>query len=67
MHRKNAKEILHANIRYCEILMRILARFVDGKEFKKAYMQRVDDFESEEEIMMNRIILRKYLRELVVN
>ena len=47
--------------------MRILARFVDGKEFKKAYMQRVDDFESEEEIMMNRIILRKYLRELVVN
>lgn len=47
--------------------MRILARFVDGKEFKKAYMQRVDDFESEEEIMMHRIILRKYLRELVVN
>jgi hypothetical protein len=63
----NAKEILHANINYCNILMRILARFNDGKDFKKAYMQIVDDFETPDELMMNRIKLRKYLRELVVN
>lgn len=67
LHRKNAKEILNANINYCNILMRILARFNDGKDFKKSYMQIVSDFETEDSLMMNRIILRKYLRELMVN
>lgn len=47
--------------------MRVLARFNDGKDFKKAYMQIVEDFEKTDEIMPNRIRLRKYLRELVVN
>ena len=47
--------------------MRILARFADGKEFKKAYMGIVEDFETKEEIMSNRIKVRKYLRELVIN
>ena len=30
-------------------------------------MRRVEEFESEDEVMMNRIKLRKYMRELVVN
>lgn len=34
LHRMNAKEVLNANIRLCEILMRILARFNDGRNFK---------------------------------
>jgi disulfide oxidoreductase YuzD len=63
----NAKEILNENIKLCQILMRILARFKDGKDFKSQYMNIVEDYEKEEEIMMNRIKLRKYLRELVVN
>ena len=32
-----------------------------------AYMERVEDFETEEEIMPNRLKLRRYLRELVSN
>lgn len=67
LHRMNAKEILNDTIILCEILMRILARFKDGQDFKTNYMRIVEDFESEEEIMMNRIKLRKYLRELVAN
>lgn len=47
--------------------MRILARFGDDKDFKSRYMRIVEDFEKEDEIMANRIKLRKYLRELVVN
>jgi hypothetical protein len=34
LHRINAKEIIGANIRLCEILMRVLARFGDGRDFK---------------------------------
>jgi hypothetical protein len=67
MHRTNAKEILNANITFCNILMRILARFDDGKEFKRAYMGIVEGFETPDEVMINRIKLRKYLRELVIN
>ena len=47
--------------------MRILVRFQDGQDFKAHYMNIVEDYEKEAEIMMNRIKLRKYLRELVVN
>ncbi len=63
----NAKEILNANITLCNVLMRILARFKDAKDFKKRYMNIVEDFEKEQDIMPNRIKLRKYLRELVIN
>ena len=67
MHRMNAKEILDANITLCNVLMRVLARFTDGKDFKRAYMGVVEGFETQAEVMLNRIKLRKYLRELVVN
>ena len=30
-------------------------------------MQRVDEYETEEQVMMNRIRMRKYLRELMFN
>lgn len=67
LHRINAKDILNSNITLCNILMRILARFADGKDFKKSYMAIVGGYETQAEIMPNRIKLRKYLRELVVN
>jgi len=47
--------------------LRILARFMDGKDFKQKYMDIVDGYEKEEEIVRNRLALRRYLRELVVN
>ena len=47
--------------------MRILARFQDGRHFKHQYMQPVENFETPSELMINRLKLRKYLRELVVN
>ena len=47
--------------------MRLLARFQDGRLFKQQYMSIVEDFEKEDEVMLNRLRLRKYLRELVAN
>ena len=67
LHRMNAKEILTENINYCNILMRILARFGPDQEFKQRYMQIVEGFETEDQIMKNRIKLRRYLRELCIN
>lgn len=67
LHRKNVKEILRANMNYCEILMRILTRFADGKEFKQSYMKIVEEYETDKTLMTNRIVMRKYLRELIVN
>ena len=45
--------------------MRILARVKEGSTLKGAYCMRVSDYESEDEneILMNRVRLRKYLRE----
>jgi hypothetical protein len=50
-------------------LIRILARFKGGsqQEIKESYMSRVEDFESCEEVMGNRLKVRRYLRELVLN
>ena len=67
LHRMNAKEILTENINFCQILMRILARFSTDGNYKERYMERVEDFETEEEVMRNRIRFRRYLRELMIN
>lgn len=67
LHRMNAKEILTDNINFCNILMRLLARFGPDADYKQRYMQLAEGFETEEELMPNRIRLRRYLRELVVN
>lgn len=74
LHRMNAKDILTENINYCNILMRILARFgtagqvLEPKDFKEKYMQLVEGgYETEEELMRNRIRIRRYLRELIIN
>ena len=63
----NAKEILEENINYCQILMRLLARFGTDEDYKIRYMSIVEGFETEEQIMPNRIRLRRYLRELMIN
>jgi hypothetical protein len=44
----NAKEILEENINYCQILMRLLARFGTDEDYKIRYMSIVEDFETEE-------------------
>ncbi len=67
LHRMNAKEILEENINYCQILMRILARFGTDQDYKTRYMQLVEGFEREDQIIRNRVRLRRYLRELMIN
>ena len=44
-----------------------MARLNEGNDFKKSYMAPVPEYEQEDEVMQNRIHLRKYLRELFVN
>lgn len=77
-HRMNCKEILTSNIKLANILMRILANLQvelsKGQtqftkiECKKIYMQRVDQFEKDDqEVMQNRLRFRNYIRELILN
>ena len=69
VYRVYQKTILHNNINLMQILIRILVRFksLDPEEMKKSYMLRVEDFETEQEVVPNRLRLRKYLRELMLN
>lgn len=68
-HRLGQKRILNNNITLLQVLIRILARFKGGtmQEIKECYMARVEDFETEQEVMANRLKLRRYLRELLLN
>lgn len=68
-NRVGQKQILNANYNLLNILMRILARFQGGtqQQLKYTYMQIVEDFEKPEEVMTNRLKLRRYLRELILN
>ena len=45
------------------VLQQILAQFEPGKSLKDAYMAEIEN-ESPEDMMSNRIKLRKYLQEL---
>lgn len=47
--------------------MRLLARFGTDADYKMRYMQIVEGYETEEEIVSNRVRLRRYLRELMIN
>lgn len=80
MHRVDCKRILTSNINILNILVRILAKLQFASEeaanmgeritreiYKAIYMSRVEDFEIEEQVLMNRIRIRKYLRELLLN
>ncbi len=79
-HRLDCKLILEWNIKILNILARILARiqlqceecsktgeFISREEFKALYMEQVAQFETKEEVLMNRVRMRKYLRELLLN
>ena len=52
-------------IRLLAILLRILARMKEGAPFKEAYCMRVTDSsginETLDEVMLNRVRLRRYL------
>lgn len=69
MYRLYQKTILNNNKNLMQILIRLLARVrgLEALDMKKNYMTRVEDYETEEEVMLNRIKLRKYLRELTLN
>ena len=69
IHRINQKEILNDQVRILAILVRILARMKEGAPFKEAYCLRVVDSstgmtEQLDDVMPNRVKLRKYLQEL---
>ena len=68
-YRLGQKRIVLNNIKLLQILMRILVRFKGGtpQEVKTGYMSLVEDYETPEEIIPNRLKLRRYLRELVLN
>ena len=68
-YRMGQKKILKNNLQLLNVLIRILARFKGGtiQEIKQSYMQRVEDYETEAEVMINRLKLRRYLRELLLN
>eukprot|EP00347_Sterkiella_histriomuscorum_P010279 403376910 len=70
IHRINQKEILADQIKLLSILLRILSRVSTGMPLKQAYCMKVEDIEggeargySEQDIVINRVRLRKYLRE----
>jgi hypothetical protein len=76
MHRRDCKYILDRNIKIFNILTRILALIhiesvknpqMTKHHLKLIYMERATEFETEEEVLPNRLRLRKYLRELVLN
>ena len=78
MHRLNCKEILTSNINLCNVLMRILANLqvelAKGQtqftklECKRLYMAKVEPFEkTDDEVMLNRLRFRNYIRELILN
>ena len=78
MHRLSSMEILEANIKLCNILMRILANlaleFEKGNteftklECKRIYMKRIEQYEADEtDVMRNRLRFRNYIRELILN
>lgn len=46
VHKVSSKQILENNLRNCNILLRILARFKERRPFKQAYMEIVEDWES---------------------
>lgn len=77
-HRLGCKEILTSNIKLCNVLMRILANLqvelAKGQnrftrlECKRLYMARIEPYESsDEEVMLNRLRFRNYIRELILN
>lgn len=77
-HRVSCKEILCANIKLCNILIHILANLQlhleRGKtefskvECKRIYMQRIERYEkTDQEVMLNRLRFRRYIRELILN
>ena len=76
-YRRESKLILQSNIKLCNVLCHVLARLqaemnkgtakFSKDQVKAIYMQRVEQFETEEEVFPNRLALRKYLRELILN
>ena len=57
-------DIIESCVRVACVLQGILQRVSEGATVKEAYMERVAGAESESEIFRNRMILRKYLRDL---
>lgn len=76
MHRSDCKKIVERNIKLFNILARILALIhiesqknpqMPKDHLRLIYMERCEDFETKEEVLGNRLIFRKYIRELILN
>ena len=69
VHRSEMRKIVQSNITLLEVLMRLLVRYTGESidDFKKVYLGIVEKFEKPEEVMLNRLRLRKYLREFILN
>ena len=52
-----------------QVLLRLLSRYKGGtlQDIKREYMEIVDGWEIESEVMSNRIRLRRYLKEFFFN
>ena len=60
--RLEAKRIVISNIRLLEILLSIINEIEAKDKFKEVYTKRVNELETEEDVIKNRRALRKYLR-----
>lgn len=67
MYRIASKEIVNQNITYSQIMSSILKRIKQGVPFREAYAQRVSEYEAEEDVYKNRLLMRQYLREFAQN
>ncbi|CDW76123.1 set domain protein [Stylonychia lemnae] len=65
--RLKQKEIFESQIKLYSILTKVLSRLQNGSSFKQTYLQRVEGYETDNQIIYNRLRLRKYLRELIIN
>lgn len=68
--RLQQKRILASQIKLCQVLTIILSRLKPGVSIKESYMNKVETYESKDsdsEVMLTRLQVRKYLREIIVN
>ena len=62
IYRINHKKILDSNLRILNLLIRILENLRTAPNFFEGYQKQISELETQEEIMKNRLILRKYLK-----
>lgn len=57
-------KVLNFNLKFLLILGEIVERLQKGWKLKKAYLTRVAEVEEENEIVRNRLAVKRYLKQL---